>query len=45
MQWLDALAGIAVALGLAIFTGGDKWLEARVVQVLPDRWGSFTTGI
>lgn len=32
-------------LGLAVLTGGDKWLEAQVVQILPDRWITFTSGI
>ncbi|MBI2379581.1 MAG: sulfite exporter TauE/SafE family protein [Gammaproteobacteria bacterium] len=25
-------------LGLAILTGGDKWLEARILELLPDSW-------
>lgn len=41
-QWVFAL--VLGTLGLAILTGGDKWLEAQVVQVLPDRWISFTSG-
>ncbi len=31
------------ALGIAILTGGDKWLEARIVQILPDAWVTLTT--
>ncbi len=31
------------ALGVAILTGTDKWLEARVVAVLPDAWVALTT--
>ena len=40
--------GFALLLGLmgvAILTGGDKWLEARVVQWLPDTWVNLTVGI
>jgi hypothetical protein len=33
------------ALGVAILTGGDKWLEARVLQWLPDAWVNLTVGI
>ena len=33
------------AMGVAILTGGDKWLEARVLQALPDAWVNFTIGI
>lgn len=32
-------------LGVAILTGGDKWLEARVLQWLPDAWVNLTVGI
>lgn len=31
------------ALGIAILTGGDKWLEARIVEILPDAWVTLTT--
>lgn len=31
------------ALGIAILTGGDKWLEARIVGILPDAWINLTT--
>jgi cytochrome c biogenesis protein CcdA len=40
--------GFAVLLGLmgvAILTGGDKWIEARVLQWLPDSWVNLTVGI
>lgn len=40
--------GFALLLGLmgvAILTGGDKWLEAQVLQVLPDAWVNLTVGI
>jgi len=33
------------AMGVAILTGGDKWLEAQVLQWLPDAWVNFTVGI
>jgi len=28
--------------GLAILTGGDKWLEARVLELLPQSWIDLT---
>jgi cytochrome c biogenesis protein CcdA len=40
--------GFALLLGLvgvAILTGGDKWLEAQVLRVLPDSWVNLTVGI
>ena len=40
--------GFAVLLGLmgvAIITGGDKWLEAQVLNWLPDAWVNLTVGI
>jgi cytochrome c-type biogenesis protein len=33
------------AMGVAILTGGDKWLEAQVLQWLPDAWVNLTIGI
>ena len=33
------------AMGLAILTGGDKWLEAQVVRWMPDAWLNLTVGI
>ncbi len=33
------------AMGVAILTGGDKWLEARVLQWLPEAWVNLTVGI
>ena len=33
------------ALGLAILTGADKWLEARVLTWLPEGWVNLTVGI
>ena len=40
-----ALAIVAAlgAMGIAILTGADKWLEARVNNWLPDGWLSLTT--
>jgi cytochrome c-type biogenesis protein len=36
--------GIIILLtGLAILSGADKWLEAQVVNVLPDAWVRATT--
>ncbi len=32
-------------VGLAILTGGDKWLEAQVLNLLPDAWVNLTVGI
>ena len=34
---------LILAAGLAILTGADKWLEAKVVAALPDTWISLTT--
>jgi cytochrome c-type biogenesis protein len=41
-------SGFAVLLGLtgvAILTGGDKWLEAQVLRWLPDAWVNLTVGL
>lgn len=41
---LKAAFGLLVgAVGVAILTGGDRWLEARIVQALPDAWVAITT--
>lgn len=32
-------------LGLAILTGGDKWLEAKLLQLLPDAWVGLSVTI
>lgn len=37
--WLIGLTGIA------ILTGADKWLEARIVGLLPDAWLALATSI
>jgi len=34
---------LVLAVGLAILLGGDKWLEAQVLQVLPQGWIDLTT--
>lgn len=33
------------ALGVAVLTGADRWLEVRVVQWLPDAWINLTVGL
>ena len=38
-----AFGVVILATGVAILTGGDKWVEARVVDLLPDAWISATT--
>lgn len=38
-------AALLGMMGVAILTGGDKWLEARVLQWLPDAWVNLTVGI
>ena len=36
--------GVIILLtGIAILSGADKWLEAQVVNVLPDAWVRATT--
>jgi cytochrome c-type biogenesis protein len=36
--------GVLIGLtGLAILSGGDKWLETQLVGVLPDAWINLTT--
>jgi cytochrome c biogenesis protein CcdA len=34
---------LVLGLGVAILPGGDKWLEARLLQVLPQGWIDLTT--
>ncbi|MFN4362212.1 MAG: cytochrome c biogenesis CcdA family protein [Hylemonella sp.] len=34
---------LIVSAGMAILTGADKWLEARVLDVLPESWVRLTT--
>jgi Thiol:disulfide interchange protein len=40
-----AFALLLGLMGLAILTGGDKWLEAQLVQRMPDAWLNLTVGI
>ena len=36
--------GVVILLaGISILTGGDKWIESRVVDLLPDAWIRATT--
>ncbi len=34
---------VILVTGVAILSGGDKWVEARVVDLLPDAWIGITT--
>lgn len=34
---------LILAVGIAVLTGGDKWLEAQITQRLPDAWVTLTT--
>lgn len=36
---------LLAAMGVAILTGADKWLEAQVLRVLPDAWVNLMVGI
>lgn len=38
-----AFGVLVLALGLTILLGGDKWLEAQLLQVLPQGWIEGTT--
>lgn len=38
-------AALLGAMGIAILTGADKWIEARVLTWLPDAWVNLTVGI
>lgn len=38
-----AFGVVILITGIAILTGGDKWVEARVVDLLPDAWIGVTT--
>jgi cytochrome c-type biogenesis protein len=33
---------LLLALGVAILSGGDKWLEAQLVSIMPDWWVNLT---
>ncbi len=38
-EWAKKLLGAAIfASGLAVASGADKWLEAKVLPLLPERW-------
>jgi cytochrome c-type biogenesis protein len=37
-----AFGVLMLLLGLAILTGGDKWLESQVVALMPDGWVNLT---
>lgn len=39
----NAFGVLIGALGVAILTGSDKWIEARIVDMLPDAWVTLTT--
>jgi cytochrome c-type biogenesis protein len=44
MDRVKKIFGVFVLLvGIAILSGGDKWLEAQFVRILPDSWISLTT--
>ena len=47
LQRIDGIRkvfGVFILLtGIAILSGADKWLEARVVAILPDAWVGATT--
>jgi len=36
---------LAPSSGWCVLTGADKWLEARVLQWLPESWINLTVGI
>lgn len=38
-----AFGALVMLLGVAILLGGDKWLEAQLVDVLPSAWIDLTT--
>lgn len=41
---IRAAFGVLIgAFGVAILTGSDKWLEARIVEILPAAWVALTT--
>ena len=41
---IKKILGILIGLtGLAILIGGDKWLEAQVLNLLPESWTRITT--
>ncbi|XZG69744.1 cytochrome c biogenesis CcdA family protein [Chitinibacteraceae bacterium HSL-7] len=36
-------AFLLIAAGLAVLSGLDKWLEAQILNLLPDSWAALTT--
>lgn len=36
---------LILLLGVSILSGADRWLEARIVSVMPDAWVQLTTGL
>lgn len=44
-QVRKGFAALIGLMGIAILTGADKWLEARVLQWLPEPWINLTIGI
>ena len=46
LSTLDGPRGLLLGdMGVAILTGADKWVEARVLAWLPDAWVNLTIGI
>ena len=46
VKWVrQGFALLLGAMGVAILTGADKWVEARVLQWLPDGWVNLTVVI
>jgi cytochrome c-type biogenesis protein len=44
MERVKKIFGVFVLLvGIAILSGGDKWLEAQLVRILPESWIMLTT--
>jgi cytochrome c-type biogenesis protein len=37
------MGALLILLGVAILTGGDKWLETQINQRLPEAWMILTT--
>lgn len=38
-----AFAVLIALMGVAVLTGADRWLEARLLELLPDAWLELTT--
>jgi len=39
-HWFAPLIGL---MGVAVLTGADRWIEARLLETLPDAWVALTT--